>query len=149
VEKRFAKKSGKPFATAVLEDFTDSVEVRIFGEAYLQAAAHLESGKIVAIQARVELREDENPALTATEVKPLKAPAPSVATVHLNLPWDTVEEKDLVEIRDALLSSPGGRPVVLHIARGDGKRFRLVPSERFRVEWTSVLARRLEKWVQT
>jgi DNA polymerase-3 subunit alpha len=149
VEKRFAKKSGKPFATAVLEDFTDSVEVRIFGEAYLQAAAHLESGKIVAIQARVELREDENPALTATEVKPLKAPAPSVATVHLSLPWDTVEEKDLVEIRDALLSSPGGRPVVLHIARGDGKRFRLVPSERFRVEWTSVLARRLEKWVQT
>jgi hypothetical protein len=57
-------------------------------------------------------------------------------------------EADLVLIRDALLSSPGKRPVVLHIARGDGKRFRLLPAESFRVEWTSVLARRLARWAR-
>jgi DNA polymerase-3 subunit alpha len=148
VEKKFAKKSGKPFAMVVLEDFTDSMEVRVFGQAYAQAAAHLETGKIVSITARVELRGEEPPALTAMEVKPLKAPAPSVSPVHLDLAWDTVVEADLVLIRDALLSSPGKRPVVLHIARGDGKRFRLLPAESFRVEWTSVLARRLARWAR-
>jgi DNA polymerase-3 subunit alpha len=147
VEKRFAKKSGKPFATVLLEDFTDTIEVRIFGEAYAQAAAHLEPGKIVAVTARVDLREEEPPSLTATEVKPLKTPAPSSKPVHLGLNWEAVTEPDLVEIRDALLSSPGSRPVVLHISRADGRRFRLLPSEAFRVEWTSALERRLERWI--
>jgi DNA polymerase-3 subunit alpha len=148
VEKRFAKKSGKPYAMVSLEDFSDTIEVRVFGEAYAQAAAHLEPGKIVSVKARADLREEEPPALTAFEVKPLKAPAPSVAPVHLELLWDAAQESDLIEIHDALLSSPGSRPVVLHLRREDGKRFRMLPSDRFRVEWTSVLAKRLAKWVR-
>ena len=147
VEKRFSKKGNKPFAIVTLEDLTDSVEVMIFGEAYNSGALHIETGKLVAIQAKVEVREDEGVRVMANEVKPLKRPAEAVRPVLLRLPWETTSERQLLEIREALSSSPGMRPVVLEFEHGDGRRIRLHPSEQYRVEWLPALESRLGQWI--
>jgi DNA polymerase-3 subunit alpha len=147
VEKRFSKKGNKPFAIVTLEDLSDSVEIMIFGEAYASGALHIETGKLVAIQAKVEVREDEGVRVMANEVKPLKRPAEVARPVVLKLSWEETLESHLLEIREALISSPGMRPVVLEIAHGDGRRVRLHPAEQYRVDWQPELETRLGRWI--
>ncbi|RFC43354.1 MAG: DNA polymerase-3 subunit alpha [Verrucomicrobia bacterium] len=147
VEKRFSKKGNKPFAIVTLEDLSDSVEVMIFGEAYTNGALHIETGKLVAIEAKVEVREDEGVRVMANEVKPLRRPVEVARPVHLKLAWETTSEAELLEIREALGSSPGMRPVVLQFEHGDGRKIRVHPAEQYRVDWVPALEARLERWV--
>lgn len=147
VEKRFSKKGNKPFAIVTLEDLSDSVEVMIFGEAYSSGALNIETGKLVAIQAKVEVREDEGVRVMANEVKPLKRPTEVSRPVLLNLPLESTLEAQLLEIRDALGSSPGMRPVLLQFERADGRKIRLHPAEQFRVDWQPALEARLGRWI--
>jgi hypothetical protein len=69
--------------------------------------------------------------------------------VHLHLHWEGTSEGDLLEIRDALLSSAGMRPVIMNIEREDGRRVRIIPAEQFRVEWTPALEQKLGRWVKS
>jgi DNA polymerase-3 subunit alpha len=147
VDKKFSKKSGKPFAIVVLEDLSDSIEVGVFGDAFSSGSAFIETGKLVTITARVELRDEEQVRAVATEVKALKRPSDAANAVHLTLDWNETSESDLLEIRDALLSSAGMRPVVLGFNREDGRRIRLHPAEQFRVTWNPELEGRLERWL--
>ena len=149
VDKRFSKKSGKPFALVILEDLTDSIEVGVFGEAFAKSAPHIEAGKLVSITARLDARDEGTIRLTANEIVPLKKPAASTKPVHLHLHWEGTSEGDLLEIRDALLSSAGMRPVIMNIEREDGRRVRIIPAEQFRVEWTPALEQKLGRWVKS
>jgi DNA polymerase-3 subunit alpha len=147
VEKRFSKKGNKPFAIVTLEDLSDSVEVMIFGEAYNSGALHIETGKLVAIQAKVEVREDEGVRVMANEVKPLKRPAEVSRPVLLKLSWENTSEKQLLEIRDALGTSPGMRPVLLQFEHKDGRKVRMHAAEQFKVDWQPALEARLGHWL--
>jgi DNA polymerase-3 subunit alpha len=147
VEKKFSKKSGKPFAIVTLEDLSDSVEVGVFGDAFGSSSAHIELGKLVSVTARVEVRDEEGIRAVATEVKPLKLPAESERPVHLVLEVEKTAEEDLVAIREALLSSVGMRPVVLGFRWSDGRRVRVHPAEQFRVSWSPELEGRLKRWL--
>ena len=149
VDKRFSKKSGKPFALVILEDLTDSIEVGVFGEAFAKSAAHIEAGKLVSITARLDARDEGVIRLTANEISPLKKPAASTKPVHLNLHWDGTSEQDLFEIRDALLSSSGMRPVIMNFEREDGARVRVIPAQQFSVDWTPALEQRLGRWIRS
>jgi DNA polymerase-3 subunit alpha len=148
VDKRFSKKSGKPFALVILEDLTDSIEVGVFGEAFAKSAAHIEAGKLVSITARLDARDEGVIRLTANEISPLKKPAASTKPVHLNLHWEGTSEQDLLEIRDALLSSSGMRPVIMNFEREDGARVRVIPAQQFSVDWTPALEQRLGRWIR-
>ncbi len=147
VEKRFSKKGNKPFAIVILEDLSDSIEVGIFGETYANSALLIETGKLVTIQVRVEVRDDEGVRVTASEVKPLKRPAEAVRPIALKIPWETTSEAELLQIRDALLTSPGMRPVILHFESSDGRRVRLHPADQYRVGWGPELEARLTRWL--
>jgi DNA polymerase-3 subunit alpha len=147
VDKKFSKKSGKPFAIVVLEDLTDSVEVGVFGDAFAAGAASIETGKLVAITARVELRDEDAVRVVATEVKPLKRPSEAESAIRLSLDWEKTSEQDLLDIRDALLSSAGMRPVVLGFRGGNGREVRLHPADQFRVTWSADLEGRLQRWL--
>ncbi len=147
VEKRFSKKGNKPFAITFLEDLSESLEVSIFGEAYASGAAFIETGKIVAMQVRVEVREDGGLRVTATEVKPLKRPAEAVRPVYLKMPWPGTSDADLMSIRETLVSSPGMRGVVLQFEHKDGRRVRVHPAEQYRVAWAPHIEERLERWI--
>lgn len=147
VEKRFSKKGNKPFAITFLEDLTESLEISIFGEAYASGAPLIETGKIVAMQVRVEVRDDGGLRVTATEVRPLKRPAEAVRPVFLKMPWPGTSEADLMAIRDTLVSSPGMRAVVLQFEHKDGRRVRVHPAEQYRVAWSPQIEERLERWI--
>ncbi|MEI6715363.1 MAG: DNA polymerase III subunit alpha [Verrucomicrobiota bacterium] len=147
VDKKFSKKSGKPFAIVVLEDLTESVEIPIFGEAYASGALFIETGKLVMMNVKVDVRDEEQMRVVAMEVKALKRPSEAETAVHLTLDWAETSEDDLFEIRDALLSSVGMRPVILGFKREDGVRVRLHPAEQFRVTWCPELEARLGRWL--
>ncbi len=146
VDKKFSKKSNRPFAIVVLEDLTHSVEIPIFGETFAKSAAHLEVGKLVEVAVRVDLREGEV-RTTATEVRPLKAPSEQDSPAYLILPIEQTSERDLLDIREALMAHPGMRPVILRFQREDGLRVKLTPADQFRVEWSPALKSRLERWL--
>jgi DNA polymerase-3 subunit alpha len=147
VEKKFSKKGNKPFAIVTLEDLTESVEVMIFGEAFASGAALIETGKLVNIEARVEVRDEEGVRVSAVQVKPLKRPPESSRPVALRLDWEKTTPEELFEIRDALLSSPGMRSVTLQFEHRDGRRVHLHPAEQFRVAWEAPLETKLKRWV--
>ncbi len=147
VVKKFSKKGNKPFAIVMLEDLSDSIEVGIFGEAYATGAALIETGKLVNLQVRVELREDEAVRVTASEVRPLKRPSESSRPVYLKLEWERTTEAELLHIRDVLSASPGMRPVVLQFEHEDGRRVRVHPAEQYRVDWDAELENSLGRWV--
>ena len=146
-DKKFSKKGNKPFAIVVLEDLTDSMELIIFGEAYAGAVPLMEAGKLVAIQARVELREEEALRLSAIEVRPLKRPPEAAKAVRLKLALAKTSETELLEIRDALQANPGMRSVVLQFEHPDGRRLNVHPAEQFRVAWDDPLKARLGRWL--
>jgi DNA polymerase III alpha subunit len=124
-----------PFAIVMLEDLSDSVGVGIFGEAYASGAALIETGKLVNIQVRVEMRDEEALRVTASEVRPLKRPGEVSKPVYLKLDWERTTEAELLRIREVLSASPGMRPVVLQFEHSDGRRVKLYPAEQYRVDW--------------
>ncbi|MEI7776962.1 MAG: hypothetical protein WCK17_19570, partial [Verrucomicrobiota bacterium] len=135
VAKKFSKKGNKPFAIVMLEDLSDSVGVGIFGEAYASGAALIETGKLVNIQVRVEMRDEEALRVTASEVRPLKRPGEVSKPVYLKLDCERTTEAELLRIREVLSASPGMRPVVLQFEHSDGRRVKLYPAEQYRVDW--------------
>ena len=147
VDKKFTKKDGKPFAVAVLEDLTGSVEVMIWADAFAKASQHLVQNAVVSISARLD-RRDESPRLVANEVKALKKPEPREKPIVLQFECAQTSEADLVAVRDILSSSPGKRRVEFCFRGEDGRQLRLLPSDDFRVSWTAETEQKLSPWLK-
>jgi DNA polymerase-3 subunit alpha len=145
MEKRFAKKSNKPYAIIRFEDLTESMEISFFGDSFAKFGAQLEVGKVLAITGKVENR-DEVVRLMAREVKPVRKPRAMEAVV-LDLTGDGVSEADLERMRAVLADFPGRRPVVLRMRNGAGRTVRVVPGDGFGVEWSGALQARLREAV--
>jgi hypothetical protein len=103
----------------------------------------------VSITARLDARDEGVIRLTANEISPLKKPAASTKPVHLNLHMEGTSEQDLLDIRDALLSSSGMRPVIMNFEREDGARVRVIPAQQFSVDWTPALEQKLGRWIRS
>ncbi len=148
VDKKFTKKDGKPFAIVVLEDLTGSVEVMIWNEAFAKCAAHLESGRVVAITARVDKRE-EAVRLVAAEVKPLKpsAPRPENSPIVLTLPHDRTTENDLLDLKKTIEQFPGTRRMELRFVNGNGAKLRMHLGPEFGVDFSPECRERLAPWL--
>jgi DNA polymerase III subunit alpha len=155
VEKKFTKKDSKPFAIATLEDLTGSIEVMVWNETFLKSSRFLEAGKVVAIAARVDKRE-EPPRLAASEVRELKpvangnggnggnghaAPKP----VLLRFQHASTSEAQMLVVQKALALSPGARPVQIEFVNGEG--LRLLMKSRARVDLSDELRGTLREWL--
>jgi len=131
VEKKYSRKDGKPFGVLVLEDFTGSMEITAWEEAFTKNASVLVPGEAISVNARITRREDSVRA-TAGAIAPLK-PKASVRPVTLRLAREKVSEPDLGAILDSVRRHPGNRPLVLEFVRAGGPPVKLAAADAFNV----------------
>jgi DNA polymerase-3 subunit alpha len=170
VDKKFTKKDAKPFAVAVLEDLTGTIEVMIWNDVYVKVSESLVPGTVVALQGTVDKREDTVRAVAqkakvlqpdpAGAVMPERAKpaAPvvgngvaksnGVAADPLVLRFaPTTTSEDLLSVRQILASSPGSTGVQLVFQRPTGEVLRLEAGVELSVEPTAELRQRLAAWL--
>ncbi|MBV9489451.1 MAG: DNA polymerase III subunit alpha [Verrucomicrobia bacterium] len=141
VEKKFTKKEGKPFAILCLEDFTGQVEVMVWGEVYAKASRHIDKGKIVAISAKLDRRE-ESPRLVATAVGPITR-RHHITALTIDIPYEKADEDRLKALRNLVQQFPGTQPLYLRIRRLDGQELHLKAGEGFAVRDDAAFRERL------
>ncbi len=141
VDRKFTKKDGKPFAILMLEDLTGSVEVMVWNEAFTKCSNHLEVGKVVSINGRLDKREDA-PRFVASDVRPV-VPVSREVPVRLQFQRSQISARDLENVRNALVEFPGSRPVLFEFIWDDGRCISLRAGERYKVEWLPELQKRL------
>jgi DNA polymerase-3 subunit alpha len=146
-------KSGKPFGVLVIEDFTGSSEVMLWGESFVPArdAGLLEPGKIIKLKCAVQVDDRTGGRrLTGYELSELKArrsTSNGKGPLELTL-WTTRHsEMDLLEIRKALARHPGTTPVLLHFQNSAGRRVSVEAGEGFKVKRNPDLEATLDRWL--
>ncbi|HZC59969.1 MAG TPA: OB-fold nucleic acid binding domain-containing protein, partial [Chthoniobacterales bacterium] len=122
-EKKLTRKDGKPFAILTVEDFTGSIEVMVWGEAYAKAAKEIDKGRIVAITGKLDKREESlrlvtNEIASVTKQKGIKA-------LTIDIPMEKANEERLVAIRELVQQFPGTQPLYLRFRAIDGRELRL------------------------
>jgi DNA polymerase-3 subunit alpha len=122
-EKKFTRKDGKPFAILTVEDFTGSVEVMVWGEAFAKNSKEIDKGKIVVISAKLDKRED-NVRLVANEVNPITK-GKGFKGLTIDIPMDKADESRLMAIRDLVRQFPGAQPLFIRFRSLDGREIRL------------------------
>jgi DNA polymerase-3 subunit alpha len=146
-------KSGKPFGVLVIEDFTGSSEVMLWGESFVPArdAGLLEPGKIIKLKCAVQVDDRTGGRrLTGYELSELKArrsASNGKGPLELTL-WTTRHsEMDLLEIRKALARHPGTTPVLLHFQNSAGRRVSVEAGEGFKIKRNPDLEATLDRWL--
>lgn len=145
-------KTGKPFGVMILEDFSGSAEIMLWGETFTPAkeSGILESGNAVRLKCAVQKDPvSERFRLTGYELEELKlrkAGANGKNSVELLL-WTTRHgEHDLAEIERILLEHPGTTPVLIHFQNSAGRRATVALGEKFQVKRSSKLVSSLVRW---
>lgn len=145
VDKKFLRSNGKPFAIAVLEDFTGSLEFSAWAEVMERHAELLEPGKVIAISATIKTF-GEDLRLHVNTMSALK-PKPSGKPVYLRLDRNRVTLEDLFVIRDTVVRHPGQRPLIVEFADSPDKVFGFKAGADFRVNDERALRAELAKYL--
>jgi DNA polymerase-3 subunit alpha len=146
-------KTGKPFGVLVLEDFTGSSEVVLWGESFVPARDEglLEVGKIVKMRCAVQSDERTGgfrlTGSDVSELKPKRASANGKDVLDLVLWTSRHGDWDIEEISRILGAHPGSTPVRFHIQNSAGKRATVEASEAYRVKLDRELESALERWI--
>lgn len=101
-------KTGKPFGVFVLEDYTDSYEIAVFGEDYLKHKSYINEGYFVQIRGRVQerFRQEGNWGFEITNVQLLSELKGKLAkSFTLQIPLDHLDENLYHQIRSILHSN--------------------------------------------
>jgi DNA polymerase-3 subunit alpha len=146
-------KTGKPFGVLILEDFTGSAEVMLWGETFVPArdAGLLEPGRIIKLKCAVQV-DDRTGGRRLTgyelgELKPKRGSSNGKGPLELLL-WTTRHsEMDLLEIRNALSKHPGNTPVLLHFQNSAGRRVTVAANEAFNIKRSEALEAALDRWL--
>lgn len=147
-------KTGKPFGVLVLEDFTGSAEIMLWGETFTPArdAGLLEPGKIIKLKCAIQV-DDRTGSRRLTgyelgELKPKRASSNGKGPLELML-WTTRHsEMDLLEIKSAISKHPGTTPVLLHFQNSAGRRVTVAANESFNVKRNEALETALDRWLE-
>jgi DNA polymerase-3 subunit alpha len=147
-------KTGKPFGVLILEDFTGSAEIMLWGETFVPArdAGLIEPGKIVKLKCAIQV-DDRTGGRRLTgyelgELKPKRGNANGKGPLELML-WTTRHsEMDLLEIKNAISKHPGTTPVLLHFQNSAGRRVTVAANESFNVKRSEVLESALDRWIE-
>ena len=146
-------KTGKPFGVLVMEDFTGSSEIMLWGETFVPArdAGLLDPGKIIRLKGNIQVDERTGGRrLTGYEVSELKlkrVAANTMGPLELML-WTTRHsERDLIEIKLALANHPGPTPVLLHFQNSAGRRITVAAGESYSVKRDEDLEEAIGRWL--
>ncbi len=142
VEKKFTKKEGKPFAILFLEDYSATMEVTVWSEAFLEHEALLEPGRAVSCFLKVIPRDGALRAI-ASDFKPL-TPLPSKKPVTITLDRSKLTLENLSSIREIIKEYHGSRPLILEILHPTKNSLLLKTSKNFSVRQEHVLRKALE-----
>ncbi len=146
-------KTGKPFGVMVLEDFTGSSEIMLWGETFVPArdSGLMEAGKIIRLKCAVQVDDRTGgrrlTGYEVSELKPKKAAANRHAPLELILSTMRHGDRDLIEIQQALSAHPGETAVLLHIQNGAGRRVTVEAGDGFKVNRSLELERALDRWL--
>ncbi|BCX48280.1 DNA polymerase III alpha subunit [Haloferula helveola] len=145
-------KTGKPFGILVVEDFTGSREIMVWGESYVPArdAGILVPGKVIRFKAQIQIDDrTDSRRLTGSEINELKTrgKGSNGKSVELALWTARHSEQDLKEIRAVLTEHPGKTPVLIHFQNSAGKRATVELGESFKVRRGAKLEAALGRWL--
>jgi DNA polymerase-3 subunit alpha len=147
-------KTGKPFGVLILEDFTGSSEIMLWGETFVPArdAGLIEPGRIIKLKCAIQV-DDRTGGRRLTgyevgELKPRRASSNGKGPLELML-WTTRHsEFDLLEIKSAISKHPGTTPVLLHFQNSAGRRVTVAANESFNVKRSEALEAALDRWME-
>jgi DNA polymerase-3 subunit alpha len=147
-------KTGKPFGVLILEDFTGSSEIMLWGETFVPArdAGLLDPGMIIRLKGNIQV-DDRTGGRRLTgyelsELKPKRVAANHQGPLELML-WTTRHsERDLIEIKLALANHPGATPVLLHFQNSAGRRVTVAAGESFNIKRGEELEEALGRWLE-
>lgn len=143
--KEVSTKNGERMGFLTLEDLQGSVEVVCFPEAYKQALPIIQKDLPLCLKGILEHGEDSYK-LVASEVLSLEAVRALVARpVELVVSVSSIQEKDLLCLRDLLRNSPGHRAMRLHMVLEGGDVAVLELPESLRVELGNGFLARLQE----
>lgn len=146
-------KAGKPFGILVLEDFTGSSEITIWGESFVPArdAGLMEPGRIIRLKCAVQVDDRTGSRrLTGYEIEELKSRrvANNKGPLELTL-WTTRHsERDLEDIHFIIAGYPGHTPVHIHFQNSAGRRATVELGAAFNVKRSPELEDELGKWIE-
>ena len=147
-------KTGKPFGVLVLEDFTGSAEIMLWGETFVPArdAGLLEPGSIIKIKCAIQI-DDRTGGRRLTgyevaELKPKRALANGKGPLELMLWTNRHSERDLEEIQYIIAGYPGLTPVHLHFQNSAGRRVTVEMGSAFHVKRSIELEDELARWIE-
>ena len=147
-------KTGKPFGVLVLEDFTGSAEIMLWGETFVPArdAGLLAPGNPIKLKCAIQTDDRTGgKRLTGYELSELKvkrAATNAKGPIELLLQTHRHSERDLDEIKEVLMKFPGTIPVILHFQNSAGKRVSVEIGERYHVRRHVDLEEELDRWVE-
>ncbi len=129
-------KTGKPFATFSIEDFTGTIRMALFGEDYFNMKACLVEGSFIYVKAKVQSRFNSSDQF---EVRPntiyyLSDVSDKLArTLTLKMPIQSVSKELLNQMTDLLNNSPGNCVVKFNVIDSTQNLGVELPSRRLKV----------------
>ncbi|HLB34897.1 MAG: DNA polymerase III subunit alpha [Verrucomicrobia bacterium RIFCSPHIGHO2_12_FULL_41_10] len=145
IEKKFTKKEGKPFAIALLEDFTGSLEFTVWSEAFTQHEHLLQTGTAISCNLKIIPRDGAIRAI-ASDFKAL-TPLASKKAVRLKCLCTHLTSEDLDSIQKEIQKYPGSRPLILEFVNADGKSLSLRTDKAFGIDDEHALKKALKKFL--
>jgi len=135
-------KTGKPFGSFRIEDYTGSLDLVLFGEDYSKMKDFLVDGSFVYIKSKVQTRFNASDKL---ELRPVLIYFLSdvsdklVKSLTLNMPLEKLSENFLNEMDMLLNNSPGNSVVKFNVLYDADQMKLLLPSKKVKVHVSSSL----------
>jgi DNA polymerase-3 subunit alpha len=131
--RRTITKRGKAMATITVEDFTGAGEVLIFSDVIDKAAGRLHKEARLVINARVTVREDEDPKFVAQDVFTIEeAKAEYARGIMFSVPMQSLTDDTLTALEDFFMKHSGNIPIYFKVLHDGQERF--VESQRYRLK---------------
>jgi DNA polymerase-3 subunit alpha len=131
--RRQVTKKGKAMATITLEDFTGSGEILIFSDVIEAAAGKLHKEARLVVNARVTVREDEDPKFVAQDLYTIEeARAQYARSMWVSLPARVLTDETINALEDIFMKHSGNIPIYFKVEQ-DGEE-RIVQSQRYRLK---------------
>jgi len=162
-DKKFTKKEGKPFAVVLLEDLTATLEVVLWNEVYVTVSEALALGRVIAVQATLDKRDDALRAVAqkvrvlATAHGQSRSPNDANGNGHEYIETEaplvlrfscSANVDEFRQVQAVLAASPGTRPVRLMFSRPDGESLQMEAGTNLRVKVTQELHEKLAPWLE-
>ncbi len=147
-------KQGKPFGVIVIEDFTGSAEITLWGESFAPAreAGLMEPGRVIRLKCAIQVDDRTGMRkLTGYEVEDLKLKRPAAnpkAPLELTLHTHRHSERDLDDIHFIIAGYPGHTPVRIHFQNSAGRRATIELGPAFHVKRSAELEDELARWIE-